>query len=188
MVETKSSPVNPERILRVLDRHLSKPTRLILYGRAALALGFPDPSRAFSATLDVDVILPSIEISSIEQDTQFWDALQATNKELEPEGLYLTHLFLDSQLILTPDWLERCVPIKLPETKHLRLSRPSTIDLILTKMMRVDPQDREDIEFLLRQPEVDADFLDSVIAKAVLPDIPEIREAFRENFEWLQNQ
>jgi len=34
---------HPEHILRTLDSHLAAPTRLILYGRAALALGYPNP-------------------------------------------------------------------------------------------------------------------------------------------------
>jgi hypothetical protein len=47
--------MNPERILCALDHHLVKPVHLILYGRAALALGFPPPRPEFAMTLDVDV-------------------------------------------------------------------------------------------------------------------------------------
>ena len=63
---------HPEQILRTLDSHLVQPTRLILYGRAALALGYPDPPLAFHATMDVDAILPEMEMSSIESDNSFW--------------------------------------------------------------------------------------------------------------------
>ena len=182
------NPVNPERILRALDRRLVKPTRLILYGRAALALGFPSPRLEFSTTLDVDVILPEVEMPIIEQDSQFWDALQAANTELEPDGLYLTHLFLDSQIILTRDWSDRLVPIDFPGADCLRLMRPSTADLLLTKMMRVDPQDREDMLFLLQQPDLDRESAEAAINGAVVPDIPEIREAFQSNATWLRSQ
>ncbi len=47
-----------ETILRTLDRHFSRETSLILYGRAALVLGFPDPPPEVAASLDVDIILP----------------------------------------------------------------------------------------------------------------------------------
>jgi hypothetical protein len=140
---------HPEQILRTLDRHLVQPTRLILYGRAALALGFPNPSPDFHATMDVDAILPEIDMSSIEADDSFWNAIEKTNEDLHSSGLYLTHLFTDSQVILKPDWLENLSQIELPGLRMLKLFRPSTADLILTKMMRVDPQDRSDIGFLL---------------------------------------
>jgi hypothetical protein len=140
---------HPEHILRTLDRHLVKPTRLILYGRAALALGFKGPHPQFHATMDVDAILPEVEMASIEADDSFWDAIETTNEQLESTGLYLTHLFTDSQVILSPDWLKSIVPISLENLRFLRLFRPSTSDLILTKMMRIDPQDRSDIEFLI---------------------------------------
>jgi len=178
--------VNPERILRCLDSHLNRPTRLILYGRAALALGFPDPPAAFGTTLDVDAILPDVEMSAIEADDQFWLALEATNADLDADGLYLTHLFTDAQVILTHDWLTKIQPIVLGGLGHLQLFRPSTVDLILTKMMRVDPQDREDIGFLLGHTRIDEQRLDSLVNRASVPEIPEIREAFEQNLLWLK--
>jgi hypothetical protein len=47
---------NPDRILSTLDRHLERPTRIILYGRAALALGFPSAPSDLAASLDVDAL------------------------------------------------------------------------------------------------------------------------------------
>jgi len=49
---------NPQKILRTLDAHLVKPTRIVLFGRAALALGYDPPEEKFGITLDVDAILP----------------------------------------------------------------------------------------------------------------------------------
>lgn len=177
---------HPETILRTLDQHLIGPTRLILYGRAALALGFPDSPAEFAATLDVDAILPRVELSAIEKDDHFWAALEKTNAELEPAGLYITHLFVDDQLILTPDWTQRLIPIELTKFKHLHLFRPDVGDLILTKMMRVDPQDRQDIRFLIEQMSIPD--LDSYLTRATLPDIPEIQHAFDENQQWLAEE
>jgi hypothetical protein len=100
---------NPQRILTVLDRHLERPTRVILYGRAALVLGFPGVAPELGATMDVDAILPSVQMAAIESDGQFWRALDLANRELEPDGLYMTHLFSDEQVILSPDWLQQIV-------------------------------------------------------------------------------
>ena len=158
---------------------------MILYGRAALALGYPHPLPAFAATYDVDAILPSLEMHKIEADHQFWDALELTNHELTASGLYITHLFSDDQIILSPGWYHNIKPICCPCLGLLQPFRPSTADLILTKMMRIDPQDRDDIEFLLTELDIPAVPLTSVICNAVIPDVPEIIEAFQLNKEWL---
>ena len=158
---------------------------MILYGRAALALGYPHPLPAFAATYDVDAILPSLEMHKIEADHQFWDALELTNHELTASGLYITHLFTDDQVILSPDWHGNIVPIPCPGLHLLQPFRPSTLDLILTKMMRIDPQDREDIEFLLTELDAPIASVKSVLCNAVIPDVPEIIEAFQFNKEWL---
>lgn len=179
---------HPEHILRTLDRHLAKPTRLILYGRAALALGFENPQPQFHATMDVDAILPEVEMSSIEADDSFWNAIEKTNQQLESTGLYLTHLFTDSQVILSPDWLNRMVPIRLPDLHLLRLFRPSTSDLVLTKMMRIDPQDRSDIEFLIQQPDFDPDSFPTHLQTARIPDIQEIQHSFAHHKNWLESR
>ena len=59
---------NPERILQTLDRHLRQPTRIVLFGRAALALGYGIQGSVFGVTQDVDAILPVIEMARIEAD------------------------------------------------------------------------------------------------------------------------
>jgi hypothetical protein len=176
---------HPEHILRTLDSHLAAPTRLILYGRAAMALGYPDPLPCFHSTMDVDAILPELEMASIEADESFWNAIEKTNDQLHSSGLYLTHLFADSQVILRSVWLQHIVPIQLPHLRFLHLFRPSTLDLILTKMMRVDPQDRDDIRFLIKNADLDPEALDTLCRDAEIPDIPEIKQAFDSNREWL---
>lgn len=178
--------MNPDRILKTLDHHLERPTRLILYGRAAIVLGFPDAPAALAATLDVDAILPEVEMTAIEEDEQFWKAIEATNRELESEGLYLTHLFCDSQVILSDTWLERITGIHLDGLGNLKLFRPSTEDLILTKMMREDPQDREDILFLLGHLQMDPSLFLDFASNARIPPIPELHEAFTANLNWLK--
>lgn len=171
---------NPERILHTLDRHLCQSTRIVLFGRAALALGYPDAPPEFGVTQDVDALLPAVEMTRIEADRQFWDALEAANKELEPTGLYMTHLFTDEQVVLTNGWLQALVPIRSNISfRHLELVRPAGIDLILTKMMRNDPQDLQDIRFLLGREEITASHLVRAFADARVPSVAEIVQTFQ---------
>jgi hypothetical protein len=62
--------------------------------------------------------------------------------------------------------------------KNLRLYRPATIDLILTKMMRDDPIDLEDVNFLILQEPAVALQIPAVFDQANVPDIPEIPGQF----------
>ena len=178
---------NPEKILTSLDRHLTEPMTMTVYGRAAIALAYPSDAQ-FAATLDVDVIIPSFEVAATDANEQFWLALEASNKELEADGLYLTHLFLEEQVILRPGWLEKREGLFVPGVEHLTLFRPSVPDLILTKMMRVDPQDRQDICFLLSKHPADVDFWKACIAQARAPPLAEIQQAFDENCSWLMKE
>ena len=176
---------HPEKILRTLDAYLAKETRLILYGRAALALGFSHSQPDFHSTLDVDAILPEVEMAMIDEDDQFWTAIEKTNDELKSSGLYITHLFTESQVILSPSWLDQIEPIKFLGLQYLRPFRPSVGDLILTKMMRIDPQDRSDIEFLLSHLDLSTRQIEELIATARVPEITEIKVAFEKNSHWL---
>src|SRR5437879_2341734 len=142
---------NASLILSTLDGHTSHPVRLVLYGRAALQLGFTAPPPEVAESKDVDAIIPLADLEILSADERFWAAQEATNNDLRPKGLYITHLFRADQVILRRDWERHLVPITLPPMRWLRLFRPATLDLILTKMMRgVDPQDMADIAFMLR--------------------------------------
>jgi len=171
---------NAERILLALDRHLDHEVGLVIYGRAALTLGFENPPAAVRNTVDVDAIIPMRSVETFRADGRFWDAQEATNRELEPNGLYITHLFEAQEVFLRPDWEQHLVQIPRPATRWLRLFRPATLDLILTKMMRGDdPQDMADIEFLLRHDRVTPAQLEQALSVAVIPDLVELREAFK---------
>lgn len=169
---------NPLRILQTLDRHLTAPAELTLFGRAALALGYPGSPATFASTHDVDAILPLSWLAAEDENLDFWQAQQRTNAELEPAGLYITHLFRELEVILTPDWLTRRVPIQL-ELARLKTFRPATLDLILTKMARGDENDLADIRFLIRQESLTGEQLRAAFQRARAPDVPEIHELFR---------
>jgi hypothetical protein len=170
---------NASIILLTLDGHLDHPTRLVLYGRAALQLGFSTPPTEVAESKDVDAIIPLGDLDGLSADTAFWDAQEVTNRVLRPKGLYVTHLFQADQVFLRSNWEQHLVPITRPPTRWLRLFRPATVDLILTKMMRGDdPQDLADIAFLIRHDRITPEQIESALGTVVLPDLVELREAF----------
>ncbi len=66
-----------------------------------------------------------------------------------------------------------------PSTRWLRLFRPATLDLILTKMMRGDdPQDMEDIAFLIRHDRITPAQIETAFKDAVIPNVTELHDAF----------
>ena len=171
---------NAEIIATTLDGLLDHEVRLVVYGRAALALGFDDVPEAVGRSLDLDVILPFSEAARIEADDQFWDAQQRLNSVLESRGLYLTHMFQEDQVFLRPDWERHIKPVLRPRTRWLKLFRPDTVDLVLTKMMRGDDaQDMEDIQFLVQHDGLTAEDLEPAFASARIPDMEEFRGSFQ---------
>jgi hypothetical protein len=91
----------------------------------------------------------------------------------------VTHLFRESDLILTPEWFTRRVRIPL-KLRWLTLYRPHTLDLILTKMARADENDLTDLRFLLRQEHFTAAESQAAFARARVPEVPEIRRLFEQ--------
>lgn len=172
---------NAERILQALDRHLDHEVTLVVYGRAAIVLGFDDPPEEVKQTLDVDVIIPLSQVERLSADKSFWDAQARANCELEEHGLYLTHLFAADQVFLRRDWERFLVPLARLQPRWLRLFRPATVDLILTKMMRGnDPQDMAEVEFLIRHDKITPDQIEAAFAQAVIPCLQDLQVAFEQ--------
>ena len=170
---------NPTEVLLTLDRELDHEVSLVLYGRAALFLGFPNPPADFGTTQDVDGIIRLAQLPGLLADDSFWEAQERTNRALEPRGLYITHLFSEDQVFLRPDWEEHIVPITRPATRWLRLFRPHALDLVLTKMMRGhDSQDMEDIVFIIGQSQITSAEMEAALNQVRIPDIQELRDAF----------
>ncbi len=171
---------NAEIIATTLDGLLDHEVSLVVYGRAALALGFEHVSDAVGRSLDLDVILRFSDAASIEGDDQFWSAQQQLNQTLESSGLYLTHIFQEDQVFLRPDWAKHIKPVLRPTTRWLRLFRPDTVDLILTKMMRgEDAQDMEDIQFLVESEDLTPEAMEPAFAAVRIPDVEELRQTFQ---------
>lgn len=165
------------RILGELDSRLNSPVELTIYGRAAFFLGFPDPPPQFSQSLDVDAILWLGQADELDAKTNFWEALEETNLALESQGFYMSHLFEEDQVILTAGWRAQRVAIA-GEWKWLNLTRLSDKDLFLSKLMRDDPQDREDALFIVRRNGWNEGDIKVFFEEALVPDLQEIRDEF----------
>ncbi len=77
----------PALILTTLDRYLTAPGEVRLFDGAALILGY---GRA-RQTEDADLLLDDAECQALIDGAGFSEAVEATNAELKPRGLYLTH-------------------------------------------------------------------------------------------------
>lgn len=91
-----------------------------------MALGYPAGASEFAATLGVDAILPLGSLETEGTNPDFWEAQQRANAELESSGLYLTHLFRETDVILTPEWLSHRVRVPLGLSR-LEVFRPATL-------------------------------------------------------------
>lgn len=166
-----------QKILSELDSHLTSAVELSLYGRAAFLLGFEDPAPEFSQSLDVDGVLWMGQAEYLFEETNFWSALETTNENLESENLYMSHLFEENQVILSKDWKKNRVSIA-GAWKHLTLLRLSDEDLLLSKLMRDDPQDRHDARFIISRNNWTVDHLMTLFSKARIPDLQELHDEF----------
>lgn len=142
---------NAERIVAAIDRHLRGKNEIVVFGSAALMLDrrYADHFAA-RVTYDVDIIIPRDRELQIESDQNFWQAIASANKELEPEGLYVTHIFPEREVTLTPEWKDHAVQLETPAFNHLHITRPRVLDLVVSKMGRADAQDLEDVRMMLQ--------------------------------------
>ncbi len=174
-----SASAHPERLLFALDESLDHKVRLIIYGRSAIWLGFDNPPAAAATTQDVDAIIPNDQVQALADDLRFWDARDAVNERFKSEGLYITHLFPESEVFLRHDWTRHIVPLTRPRVNHLELFRPATVDLVLTKMMRGnDEQDMADAEFIIRHDRITEPQLVEAFSQMNPIALVELRDAF----------
>jgi hypothetical protein len=170
---------NPSLILQVVDSHLRHKVKLVLYGRAALWLGFDSPPPEAARTQDVDAIISLTQETGFDQDLAFWDAIEAANAELAAKGLYITHLFSEREVFLRQSWEEKVIVVTRPQLNWLQLFRPATVDLVLTKMMRGnDPQDMADASFMIRHDRITEAQLSQAFQEMKPIELVELRDAF----------
>ncbi len=153
-------------ILETLDRHLHGPGTIRLLGGAALTLAYG----LDRTTEDVDLLQDDAEMTALIEAAEFGEALQATNLELEPRGLYLTHIWGPEQLILSAGWRSRCRSVTLPTLKRLRVEALGPADLLISKLARADDGDLRDMEYLLSTHTTVVE-VDLLVPSIVVPDV-----------------
>ena len=160
--------MNPaEQILKTLDRHLEGPAHIRLLGGAALILGYG----LNRSTEDVDLLADDKEIDLLISNANFAAALEATNRELEAEGLYISHIWGPEQQILTREWRAACRSIdKNWGAGNLQVSVLGPLDLILSKLCRADDEDLEDIRHVLRVEGLTRPEVQAAMERAVVPE------------------
>lgn len=165
-----------DRVLEFLDARLTSAVELNVFGRSAMAMAFPGQPD-FTRTVDVDIILFEGQAEALLDHSSFWGVVDQLNDAFAPEGIYMTHFFVESQIVIRPEWREHRIP--LPRNyNYLQLFRPANEDLFLTKCMRHDPLDMEDAWFICRESTWTLPEIEKILKSARIPDIPEIREQF----------
>jgi len=170
---------NAERILLALDAKLAKRVDLTLYGRAALQLGFVPPPEDAALSRDVDAVLRMGQAEEMNENTNFWDAAEAVNRELAGDDLYISHFFVEDQVILTPEWFSQRVSIP-GSWKRMDLFRLGNADLLLSKLMRNDPIDCRDALFIARTAGFSVADVQTLAQRARVPQSSELQSEFVE--------
>lgn len=160
---------------------------LTLYGRAALSLGYPNPKPDYALSLDVDAVLWIGQAETLERESNFWSALEQVNAAFESDGLYMTHLFDEDQVVLRATWREKRVVVS-GSYENLKLYRLADADLLLSKMMRYDPTDLDDLCFVIEQSSLAPKDIAHIVEQARLPESEEIEEQFALCRAWLVRQ
>jgi hypothetical protein len=168
---------NAERILTALDGKLDREVELTLYGRAALSLGFDDVPKEFGQSRDIDGVLWIGQADDLAATTNFWEAVEELNEQFKDQELYISHLFQEDQLILSPEWKIKRRKIE-GLWKKLKLYRLGDADLFLTKLMRHDATDIADAKFVVHRTGWSDDEITAIISQARFPDVSEVREQF----------
>jgi hypothetical protein len=153
-------------ILETLDRHLTGPAHIRLLGGAALILGYG----RLRATEDADLLLDDSEVEALLNESGFGDAVEQTNDELAPLGLYLTHIWGPEQQILTADWRQNCRALQL-ELPRLTASVLGPIDLVCSKLARADDLDLDDIRWVVAHEQLDPAQVLLAARSATVPDV-----------------
>ena len=171
--------MNPaERILRCLASHLRGPAHIRLMGGAALILGYG------RATEDADLLMEDAELEAFIESADLGHAVEKTNRELEPLGLYLTDIWGPEQQILTPEWKWNCRRLDRDwGSGNLTVWVLGSLDLILSKMCRADDEDMTDVQHIIAVEGFEPAVVEHAVARAVVP--AEFLDVFPDNAQRL---
>jgi hypothetical protein len=117
--------------LEEIDKELTRRITLVAVGGTAMALLKAKPS-----TIDVDFTIPG----------EYYDEFQLALKNV-PHG-FTVHCFHDGAVfvnMLPDDYLKKSIPIKT-KIRNIDLRALHPVDIVVTKIGRLDGRDLEDIE------------------------------------------
>ena len=112
---------------------------------------------------------------------------EATNRELQPRGLFVSHIFPEHQVVLSPQWFGRLESIERP-WKNLSVLRPDMLDLILSKMGRGDVSDLADVRAMLALERAVAGRVITAGELATAAGTAHVPEAYREIFPQVRDR
>lgn len=161
---------NSAFILETLDQCLDLRLDVTIHLLGGAALDLVYGIERFSE--DVDCICTLTEARTIDSDT-FQNAVANANEMLEPQGLYLTHIFDEDELVHLPDWTSRLTtpPPDAPTFCRFDYNAVSAEDIILSKLTRFDEKDKLDIAALMRSRAITREMIDALIPLVVVPDV-----------------
>lgn len=157
----------PELILQTLDRHLTGPGEIRLLGGAALILAYGRQR----STEDADLLLDDAECQTLIDSAGFSEAVEATNRELEPRQLYLTHIWGPEQIPLTPSWRAATRRVAVSGLSRLTVTALGPLDLITSKLARGDDDDLADVAWVMGHEGLSAATVSDALARAIVPDV-----------------
>ena len=163
-----------ELILRTLEKHLEGPADIRLFGGAAVILGYG----ATRATEDADLLQDDRDVQAMIERANIGEALSKTNAELQARGLYISHIWGPEQEILTPGWRDGCRALPAFSGK-LHVSVLGPLDLIVSKLARLDDVDLDDVRHLMTVEKLAAESVRDAISRSVVPQ--QLRDAFDES-------
>lgn len=135
--------------LEVLNEDLAKKVILVAVGGTAMTLLGLKPS-----TIDIDFTIPSSDLPEFER------ALKSNPPGFKIDRWADGYVFCQS---LPSDYLDKSIEIK--EYSHIRLKALHPVDIVVTKIGRLNQRDIEDIETCIRKFKISKD---EIIARATL--------------------
>ena len=153
------------KLIHVLAQHIAISVDLVLFGGGAMTLAY----RSQRATEDLDILVGESQLQ-LYAEQGLGEVFDQVNRQLEPMGLYIRHLWSPLQEVLTQNWEQKLVHID-PwwNNSLLQLRAISPLDMIASKLVRFDDVDREDIRYLIAEGWVQKEDLQSFPSQLLIP-------------------
>ncbi|MBL9038969.1 MAG: hypothetical protein JNG84_10670 [Archangium sp.] len=87
-----------------------------------------------------------------------------------------------------PKWRERAKTFTFDELPDVTVVCPHPHDVVVSKLERMDPKDREHVHFVLAQLPMTLERLDALVGEYVEPRADDRRQRFEHHLTWLRAQ